>query len=186
MCVSTRIIWPGPSLPRTTMRRSPVRNGARFRRRADEAVFRDEVAARAQAVAIERRAHRLAVGEDERGRAVPRFGETGVIGVEVADVLRQIGRLLPRLRREHGDGVAHIAPAAQQQFDRVVEHGRIAAAGVDDGRRDLGGLRDRPRSSSDSRVFIHARLPCSVLISPLWHSTRNGCARAHVGKVLVL
>ena len=108
-------------------------DGARFRRRADEAVFGDEVAARAQAVAIERRAHRLAVGEDERRRAVPRFGETGVIGVEVADVLRQIGRLLPRLRREHGDRVADVAPAEQQQFDGVVEHRRIAAGGVDDG-----------------------------------------------------
>ena len=38
-----------------------------FRRRADETVFRDEVAARAQAVAIERGTYGLTIGEDERG-----------------------------------------------------------------------------------------------------------------------
>ncbi len=108
-------------------------DGACFRRRADEAVFRDEVTTRAQTVAIERRADRLPIGEDERRGAIPRFGETGMISVEVADVLRQIGRLLPRLRREHGDRVTDVAPAQHQQLGGVVEHRRVAAAGVDDG-----------------------------------------------------
>ncbi len=39
--------------------------------------------------------------------------------------------------------------------------------------------------STLSRAFIHERLPRMVLISPLWQSRRNGCASAHVGKVLV-
>ena len=43
-------------------------------------------------------------------------------------------------------------------------------------------------AGSDSRVscdFIQLTLPVSVLISPLWASMRNGCARRQVGKVLV-
>src|SRR3954463_13007386 len=39
--------------------------------------------------------------------------------------------------------------------------------------------------SIDSRASIHARLPDSVLISPLCEMRRNGCARSHEGKVLV-
>ena len=35
------------------------------------------------------------------------------------------------------------------------------------------------------REFIQLRLPCTVLISPLCAMKRNGCARSHVGKVLV-
>ena len=41
-------------------------------------------------------------------------------------------------------------------------------------------------ASSGSRARIHARLPSSVLISPLWASRRIGCARLHLGAVLVL
>src|SRR5437868_2363773 len=39
--------------------------------------------------------------------------------------------------------------------------------------------------SIDSRASIHARLPDSVLISPLCEIKRNGCARSHEGNVLV-
>ena len=39
---------------------------------------------------------------------------------------------------------------------------------------------------SGSRARIHARLPSSVLISPLWAIRRMGCARLHLGAVLVL
>ncbi len=39
---------------------------------------------------------------------------------------------------------------------------------------------------SASRARIHVRLPWSVLISPLWHSIRKGCARSQVGNVFVL
>ena len=39
------------------------------------------------------------------------------------------------------------------------------------------------RAASRERIMF--LLPRSVLISPLWHSTRKGCARAHEGKVLV-
>ena len=38
---------------------------------------------------------------------------------------------------------------------------------------------------TDSRVFIQSLLPRIVFISPLWAMYRNGCARLHVGNVLV-
>ena len=39
--------------------------------------------------------------------------------------------------------------------------------------------------SSASRARIHARLPVTVLISPLWASMRNGWARLQSGSVFV-
>ena len=45
-------------------------------------------------------------------------------------------------------------------------------------------------NSSDSRrpwrAFIQFTLPLSVLISPLWHTYRYGCASGQVGNVFVL
>jgi len=35
------------------------------------------------------------------------------------------------------------------------------------------------------RAFIQLMLPRTVLISPLWHRNRNGCASRHDGNVLV-
>ena len=35
------------------------------------------------------------------------------------------------------------------------------------------------------RAFIQFIFPLTVLISPLWHSILNGCARLQVGKVFV-
>ena len=46
-----------------------------------------------------------------------------------------------------------------------------------------------PKSSDAivaSRARIRLMLPRNVLISPLWARNRNGCARCHVGRVLVL
>ena len=40
--------------------------------------------------------------------------------------------------------------------------------------------------STLSLAFIQLRLPRIVLISPLWHKKRKGCAKLHVGKVFVL
>ena len=51
--------------------------------------------------------------------------------------------------------------------------------------------RSTSSSSSDhfpsrpSRDRMRLTLPAIVLISPLWQSMRNGCARSHVGSVLV-
>jgi hypothetical protein len=50
-------------------------------------VVGDDVARRAQAVAVERRADLAAVGEGDGGRAVPRLHQRGVIFVEGLAVL---------------------------------------------------------------------------------------------------
>ena len=53
----------------------------------------------------------------------------------------------------------------------------------------IGNARSRPGMSgvciSASRARIQLRLPCSVLISPLWATCRYGCASGHDGNVLV-
>ena len=51
----------------------------------------------------------------------------------------------------------------------------------------IGAMSDVKASPSStlSRAFIQPRLPRMVLISPLWASSRKGCASDHVGKVLV-
>jgi hypothetical protein len=42
-----------------------------------------------------------------------------------------------------------------------------------------------PGTSCPSRARIRLTLPSIVLISPLWHSIRNGWARSQLGAVLV-
>ena len=49
--------------------------------------------------------------------------------------------------------------------------------------RSSPGMRSLARSAS--RVRIQLRLPCTVLISPLWAMKRYGCASGHDGKVFV-
>ena len=53
----------------------------------------------------------------------------------------------------------------------------------------IGNARSSPGiravSSNDSRVRIQLRLPCTVLISPLWAMKRYGWASGHDGNVLV-
>ena len=101
-----------------------------------QVVLGDVVARGAQAVAIEHRADLLAVGEGDRGRAVPRLHQAGVIFVERP--LRVVHALVvrPRLRNHHHHRVRQRAAGQHQQFERVVEHRRVAAVRVDD-RQDL-------------------------------------------------
>ena len=40
-------------------------------------------------------------------------------------------------------------------------------------------------ASCDWRARIQLRLPCTVLISPLWAIIRNGCASGQDGNVFV-
>ncbi|OUD83131.1 hypothetical protein CMMCAS02_09425 [Clavibacter michiganensis subsp. michiganensis] len=94
--------------------------------------MRDEVAAGAQAVAVERRADERAVGEGERGRAVPRFHDHGVVLVEVAADGIDVGLLLPRLRDHHHHRVRQAAAAEAQELEHLVERRGVARAGRDD------------------------------------------------------
>src|ERR1700694_2370635 len=59
------------------------------------------------------------------------------------------------------------------------------APGVQIGDNRLRSPPMRERPSLASRACMRLRLPRAVLISPLWATKRNGCARGQDGKVLV-
>ena len=91
----------------------------------DPAVLRDEPAAGAQAVAVERGADDAAVAEGHGRRAVPGLDERRVVGVEVAHLLGQLGAALVRLGDQHRDGVRRRAAAEHEQLHQAVERGRV-------------------------------------------------------------
>ena len=95
-------------------------------RQYDEPVVGDEVPTGAQPVAIERRTDQIAVGEDERGGAVPRFHDHRVVLVEVASVGVDIDLVLVRLGHHHHHRVWQ-RPAGQiQEFDDLIERRGVA------------------------------------------------------------
>ena len=108
----------------------------RFGREDDQVVPGHVVAAGAQSVAVEHGANLRAVGERNGGGAVPRFHQARVVLVEGA--LLVVHRLVirPRLGNHHHHGVRERTTGEIEQFERVVEHARVAAVRVDD-RPDL-------------------------------------------------
>ena len=98
----------------------------------EEAVAGDLVARGAQPVAVERRRSDDAVGERERGGAVPWLGEAGVIFVERPQNRVHMGHILPRLRHEHRHGVQRVASRNDEQLERVVQSRRVAAPSLND------------------------------------------------------
>ena len=108
------------------------RQHADFRGHDDAVVAGDDIARRAQAVAIERGADLPAVGEGDRRRAVPRLHQRGIVFVEGAALL--IHRLIagPGLRNHHHHGMGERIAAHGQKFERVVEAGGVGLALVGD------------------------------------------------------
>ena len=119
------------------------RHRAGLGRGGHQAVFGDQVAARPQAVAVKGRAHHPAIGEHQGGGTVPRLGQAGVEGQEVAHAgaraVGQVGHALPSRGHEHSQRVARVAAALHQQLGHIVEHGRVAALGVGH-RAQVGGV----------------------------------------------
>ncbi len=101
-----------------------------------QVVLGDVIPRRPQAVAVQHGTDLDAVRECDRGRAIPRFHETGVVLVERPLRIAHALVVLPRLRDHHHHRVRQRTPGEDQQFETVVEHGRVAAVGVDD-RQDL-------------------------------------------------
>ena len=98
------------------------------------AVFGDPVAARSQAVAVEHGAHAHTVREADRSGTIPGLHQARMELVE-----RSAGGihglvLRPRLRDHHHHRVRERTAGEHHQFQHVVEHRRIAAVDVDDGR----------------------------------------------------
>ena len=92
------------------------------------AVVRNVPPAGPQAVAVQHRAHGVAVGEDDGGGAVPGLHHGGVVVVEVPLLPVDLLVVGPGLRNAHhhrlgqGDAVHH------QEFQGVVQHGGVGAA----------------------------------------------------------
>ena len=133
----------------------------------------DHVARRAQAVAVERGADLQAVGEGDRGRAVPRLHQRGVVLVEGAPLLVHERVAGPGFRNQHHRRVRQRVAAAHQEFERVVEAGGVRLALVGD-RPQLGDVVAEIVGDETLawRAAIQLTLPRTVLISPLWQTNR--------------
>ena len=101
-------------------------------REHDETVVGDQEASGAKPVAVESRADERAVGEDQRGRAVPRFHEHRVELVERATGRIDVGLVLPGFRHHHHHRVRQRTTAEVQQLHDLVERRRVAGPRADD------------------------------------------------------
>ncbi len=129
------------------------RQHAHLGRHHDAVVLGDEIARGPQAVAVERGADLAAVGEGDRGGAVPRLHQGGVIFVEGAALLIHQRIAGPRLRNHHHDGVRQRVAALHQELERVVEAGGVRLA--------LIGDRPEPVDVLAVQLGAHRRLPRS-------------------------
>ena len=148
-------------------------------------VFGDQISRRPQPVAIERRADPFSIRERDRGGTIPWLHQRRVIFVERAlfSEHRRIG--VPRFRNQHGDHMRQAAAGERQHLDRVVERAVSLPPGWITGKILLISSPNTSEASTDSRAFIQFTLPRTVLISPLWHRNRYGCASCQLGNVLV-
>ena len=94
-------------------------------------VIGDDVAGRAQTVAIEGGADLATVGEGHGSRPVPGLHHGGVIFVESTPVGVHRGVLLPGLGDHHHHGLSKRIARHHQQLKAVVEAGRVGLAGID-------------------------------------------------------
>jgi len=108
------------------------RQHAHLGRHHDAIVARDQISRRTQAVAIEGGADLAAVRERDRGRTVPRLHQCGIVFVEGAPLVIHQGIGGPGLRNHHHDRMGQRIAALHQEFERVVEAGRIRLAFVGD------------------------------------------------------
>ena len=148
---STSSILPGCSRHLVTMSSSGIFQHAHFGRHHDAVVAGDEVARRAQAVAVQRGADLAAVGEGDRGRAVPRLHDRGVIFVEGAALLVHQRVAGPGFRNHHHHRVRQRIAALHQEFEAVVEAGGVGLAFIGD--------RPQPRDVLAVQLRMHRGLP---------------------------
>ena len=112
-----------------------------FRTGDDPVVAGDIIAGRTQAVAVEHAADDDAVTESDSGRAVPRFNHEVMIAVEIPFFLAHERVFFPRFGNHHHHGMGKGVSCHIQVFQAVVEHGRVAATVIDDG-KDLFQVRE--------------------------------------------
>ena len=128
---------------------------ARLRGDRDPAVLGDQPAARAQPVAVERRAHEAAVGEDDRRRPVPGLDQARVVVVEALRLGRdQALAVLVGARDHHHRRVGERAAREAEQLEDVVEGERVRGAGRDQRQAALE-VRPEQRRLQDRLAGLH-------------------------------
>ncbi len=161
------------------------RDRADFRAAHHQAVVGQQETRRAQAITIERQAGHLPIAEGQRGRAVPGLHQAGVELIERAPVGVHIRYTLPGLRHQHRERMADVAPAQHQQFQRIVELGRVAAAHIDQ-RPQLGNrARQRRAAVADRRSRMWDRSCICAGRSTILVAAPLRLAGAHPGRVAV-
>ena len=109
-------------------------NEAGFRARDQQAVVRERVAHRPQAVAIELGTNKFAVGENEGGGPVPRLALLRKRAQSAAHIARE-QRVFLEGRRNHGEhGLFRGQPFEQSQLKTVIETRGIADVFFQDGK----------------------------------------------------
>ena len=115
------------------------RHHARFGPGNQQAIPRDDIAHRTQAVAVKPATNPAAIGHRQRGGAVPRLHHGIAIGIHVGPGLGQLGRgFRPGFGDQHGFGHGGRAARADQHFEHRIQRARIRSAAGDD-RLDVFG-----------------------------------------------
>ena len=83
-------------------------------------IIGDVVTGRTQAVAVENRAHHIAIAEYNGCRAIPRLHHGCVVAVKILDLLRHEPVMLPRSRDQDHHGHRKLHAAHDHKLQRVV------------------------------------------------------------------
>ena len=97
------------------------------------ATLGDGVATGTQTVAIEHAACITTIAEEQCGGTVPRLHQYRVVFVERLQIARYGVLVVEALRHEDGHGLCQGQSAHRQEFEHVVETGRVAHAFLHDG-----------------------------------------------------
>ena len=101
----------------------------------DQIILGHRIARGTQTVAVEHCADACAVGKGDGRRTVPGLHQAGVVLVESLLRITHGLMVLPGFRDHHHDGMRQGAAAVVEQFEGVVEDGRIAGAGSGHGKQ---------------------------------------------------
>ncbi len=106
---------------------------AHFRGHQHDVIIGDQVTRRTQAIAVERRADLAAIGKGDCCRAIPGFHQRRMKFVEVTALLINQPVACPGFGDQHHHCVGQRITAHDQEFQRIVEAGRVGLA-IDDQR----------------------------------------------------
>ena len=95
-------------------------------------VFRDGVTGGSQTVAVEHASGETSVAEEQCCRAVPGLHQDGVILIKCLEVLADGVFVVERLWHEHRHGMGQRQAGHHEEFQHVVQTGRVAHAGLHD------------------------------------------------------